>query len=180
MPARPAPAEATLGKPQLWADGTSCESITGAGGMQARDGWTIAFWCWWTGWCWVNTGWGQCWEFLGCFWRGLEHKSPANPSDMIGEGQPRCLHPTGSCPGKGDTDPTAKHLALPCPGHTTTPAGLGPAPDCQGMVLWLLPLSAGLPHHSPGHQTLSPPESSGGEWGLAFPDFTCSGGQRAP
>lgn len=70
MPARPAPAEATLGKPQLWAEGTSCESITGAG----RD---------------AGQGWmdnsllvlvdrlvlgehrvGQCWEFLGCFWGG--------------------------------------------------------------------------------------------------------------
>lgn len=53
---------------------------------------------------------------------GLEDYPCINPSDMTGEGQPRCLDPTG----KGDTDPTAKHLALPCPGNTTTRAGLAP------------------------------------------------------
>lgn len=80
---------------------------------------------------------------------------------MTGEGQSHCLDPKGSCPGKGDTDPTAKHPALPCSGNTTTRAGLGPAPDCQGMVLCLPPLSAGLPCHSPGHQTRRGQEESG-------------------
>lgn len=87
----------------------------------------------------------------GSFWAAsgrLEHNPCFNPSDMTGEGQSHCLDPKGSCPGKGDTDPTAKHPALPCSGNTTTRAGLGPAPDCQGVVLWLLPLSAGLPCHT--------------------------------
>lgn len=113
--------------------------------MQARDGWTIAFGCWWTHWCWVNTTGGGS---AGSFWAasgGLEHKLCTNPSDMTGEEQLHCLHPAGSCPGKVDTDPTAKHLALPCPGNTTTRAGLGSAPDCQGMVEALSTLAAPAP-----------------------------------
>lgn len=103
----------------------------GPGGMQATDGWTIAFWCWWR----LVQGEHRVVAVLGVSGLLLGGWSTTlvlnNPSNMTGEGQPCCLDPTGSCPGKGDTDPTAKHLALPCPGNTTTRAGLGPAPDCK-------------------------------------------------
>lgn len=38
VPACPAPGEARLGKPQLWAEGTSCESIAGVGCRPGMDG----------------------------------------------------------------------------------------------------------------------------------------------
>lgn len=114
----------------------------------------------------------------GSFWAAsgrLEHNPCFNPSDMTGEGQSHCLDPKGSCPGKGDTDPTAKHPALPCSGNTTTRAGLGPAP----VKAW----SCGsCPCQQDFHATPCTPNQVGGtrgEWGLAF-RFTDSGGQRAP
>lgn len=43
----PAPGTATLGKPQLWAEGTCSKSIVGTEQVQRC---TIAFRCWWSDW----------------------------------------------------------------------------------------------------------------------------------
>lgn len=136
----------------------------------------------------MNTEGWQCWEFLGYSLVAGEHNPLFNPSDMTGKGQPHCLDPKSSCLGKGDTlVPQAKHLALHCPGTTTTQSGFGLTLDPLaspglGMISQLSPLqpppSAGPPHRGHGHQALCAPEGPGGEQGLEFP-FTCTGGERA-
>lgn len=121
-PTCPAPGTATLGKPQLWAEGTRCESIAGsergAGSRWMYNSLSVLVE---TG-AGVNTEGWQCWEFLGCSWGVGEHNSLFNPSDMTGKGQSHCLDPKSSCPGKGDALVQQRSTWL-CPALAPPPPG---------------------------------------------------------
>lgn len=99
-----------LGKPQRWAEGTGCESTAGTERGTGRRWMHNSLAVLVEAGAGVNTSW---WQFLGYSWGVAGHNPFFNPSDMTGKGQPCCLGPKSSCPGKEDTDPTAKHLALP-------------------------------------------------------------------